>query len=105
MAEQAAAVKPIHGVTMMQVRVAGKIQHVRRANAMYYHVVVCPARDEYSHPSRLEVRSKERLGQVDDVLNVLCQLSGSVREFNYRDKSTGEPMTGFDARHYLEVIE
>lgn len=104
MSEQTAAVKPIHQIPLMHVRIAGKIQHTRRGNGIFYTVVVSPARDEYSHPSRVEIRSRDRLGQNDDVINVICQLSGSVREFNYRDKNTGESMTGFDARHYLEVI-
>lgn len=105
MSNQAAEVKSLHQQAISQVRVVGKIQHVRRANSMFYTVVVAPARDEYSHPNRYELRSKERLGQQDDVINLMCELGGSVREFAYRDKNTGENMTGFDARHYLNVIE
>lgn len=104
MSEQA-TVKPIHQLPLMQTRIAGKIQHVRRANSLFYTIVVSPAKDEYSHPARVELRSKERLGQEDDVVNVMTQLSGTVREFTYRDKNTGEQRTGFDAKHYLEVIE
>lgn len=103
----ATAVKPlpVHQLPMLQCRIAGKIQHVRRANSMFYTIVVAPAKDEYSHPNRYELRSKERLGQIDDVVNVICELGGGVREFNYRDKNTGENMTGFDARHYLNVLQ
>lgn len=104
MSEQSAAVKPIHQIPLMTVRVAGKIQHVRRANQTFYTILVSPARDEYSHPSRIEVRSDERLGDIDDVITVLCEMSGSVREFNYRDKNTGEQRNGFEARHYLHHI-
>lgn len=96
---------PLHSVPLLKCRIAGKVQHVRRANSIFYTIIVAPARDEYSHPNRFELRSKERLGQIDDVINVECEIGGGVREFAYRDKNTGENMTGFDARHYLNVIE
>jgi hypothetical protein len=105
MSNETAAVKQLHQTPIQQARIAGKIQHVRRANGQFFTIIVAPARDEYSHPNRFELRSKERVGQIDDVVNVMCELGGGVREFSYRDKNTGENMTGFDARHYLNVIE
>ena|SRR5690606_32441545 len=104
MSEAQAQVKNLHSVVLQRVRIAGKIQNVRRHDGNIYTQIIAPAKDEYSRPSTYELRSKERLGEKDDVVNVDCEVSGTSRPFTYMDKESGERKTGFDNKVFLEVI-
>lgn len=105
MSEATAKPVPFHQIALMEVRISGKLLHSRRANQQYYTQLRTPAPDEWSHPSTVEVRSKDKLGETDDVLNLRCRLSGSVRSFQYTDRDTGERKTGFDSKVFLDVVE
>jgi hypothetical protein len=89
----------------LEVVVEGKIVSQRRHENRQYTVIRCAAADEYSHPSTLEVRSAQRLGDVDEVVKLEVRVSGTLRSFAYTDKNTGESRKGNDGRVYFDVIE
>lgn len=68
-----------------QARIAGRIQSLRRVSSggdtTFRTVFKLPALDAYSSPATVEVRSKERLGQVGDELSVLVNIGGYPRSY------------------------
>ena len=88
-----------------EVRLAGKIQSSRRHEKNHFTLIVAPAIDEWSHPQRYELRSENKLGEKEDVINVRCRLSGSVRTFQYNDRESGEKKSGLETRVMLDVVE
>lgn len=70
---------------------SGKITSVRRHDDFTYTEITLPAQDEYSSPATVEIRSKKRIGQGNDSVQVEVQCGGyRGRAFNYTDKQTGE---------------
>jgi hypothetical protein len=78
-----------------QILIIGKIQEVTSfENGGYTTEVVMPAADQYSMPAVVEIRSEKRLGNKDDEIRQVCQISGWPRKFNYKDKNTGQQRFG-----------
>jgi hypothetical protein len=75
----------------MQVVIAGRVQKVRRNEGKTYTVVLAPAVDSFSRPTPLEVRSKQRFGEIGEDVKVVCVVGGyGKRPYRYTDKETGE---------------
>lgn len=90
----------------MNVIVSGKVTRVRRAPQGVLTTVVCPAKDEYSRPSFVEIRSKGRIGEVQDKITVVCTLGGyEGRSYNIVDRETGERRSVVPVIMYLEHLE
>jgi hypothetical protein len=98
----APAVKPT--IPAMQVYIEGKILRHRRHELKFFTCIAAAAADIYSHPSTVEVRSDNQLGEVDQVVKVVCKLSSSVRQFQFTEKQTGMRKTGNDMSCYFDVI-
>lgn len=96
----AVAVKP------MQVLVQGRVESVRRYESSSYTLVKIPAPDEYSNPSTVEIRSKQRFAEIGESIKVICVLSGyAKRPRQITDKKTGEIRSFIEVNHYLALVE
>lgn len=94
-----------YSVKSLNVVVVGKIVRVRRYDKFFYTTVVCPAKDEYSRPPVVEIRSKHSLGDVDDKINVACELVGyEGKAYQFVDRETGERRTMVPVNMYLELL-
>lgn len=90
----------------MQVTIFGRVQEVRAHKGVVYTRIVCPAKDQYSRPQVVEVRSKRRIGQRDDELDVLAELGGYTRApFRMTDKETGETSMVTPVDLVLDAVE
>lgn len=100
-------VTPMAGqVRPMAVLIAGKVLRVRRHETFTYTTVITPAKDEYSRPSVVEVRSKARFGEKDEVIRVTCELGGyEGKAYAVVDKDTGERKTLVPVNHFLDLVE
>lgn len=56
----------------------------------HYFMVVLPAKDAYSHPRTLEVVTSTKAFQIDDDIDLICDVNGYPRQVEYKDKATGE---------------
>ena len=75
----------------MVVAIKGKIDARRRYENMNYVRIVTPAADAYSRPQVVEVRSKERIGEIGEEVTISAMLGGYTRKnFRVTDKETGE---------------
>lgn len=86
----AQAEKPIS----VQARLVGRIVAVRsiagQAGRTFRTLLKLPAKDEYSSPSTVEVRSTERLGQPEQDIAILVNIGGFPRSFEGKGER-GEP--------------
>lgn len=90
----------------LEVVVRGKVVASRRHEGKTYTLVVCPAANEYSSPQRLEIRSSQRFGEKDEVVNVKCRIGGyEGAPFKATDKDTGEIRQARRVVHTLDLIE
>lgn len=90
----------------MQVRIAGKIQAIRRFDNTTFTRIVTPAPDSYSRPQVVEVRSKNKLGERDDEITITAQLGGYTRKaYPVIDKDTGEKTMVTPTDMTLDVID
>lgn len=97
---------PTITVTPLQTFIVGKLQSKRRFESVYYTTIICPARDEYSKPAVVEVRSKQPVGDVDDIVKINCLIGGYMgKPYNSTDQSTGEVKRVVPNYLTLDVIE
>lgn len=83
------ATKPVN-----QALLAGRVNSVRKADDTVYTEVTLPAPDQYSQPAAVEIRSRKRLGQVGETIEVQVVCGGyRGKSFVYTDKDTGERFT------------
>ena len=85
----------------LSVLVKGKVINVRRHENKINTLITCPAKDEYSRPAVVEVRSDRRLGEVEQIVAVECELGGFPNNFTIRD--TGEQVRS--ARLTLDALD
>jgi hypothetical protein len=103
---EAVALKPATGVAFMIVTVRGKIVRSRRYQQEVLTAIVCPAKDEWSKPQTVQVRSKRKLGEVEEVVVVDCELGGYERkQYEVHDKDTGETTRIKPVEHTLDAVE
>jgi hypothetical protein len=92
---------PIRGL-----EVRGKVLRVRRHEAFTYTSIVCPAADEYSKPQVVEIRSKSRFAEKDEVANARVVLGGyEGKAYQVVDRDTGERRSIIPVTHYLDLVE
>ncbi len=85
--------------------IRGRIDSSRFADGKHYTTVTTPARDAYSHPSTLEIGSKQSLGAKGQDLTVGVSIGGSSRTNQWTDSVTGEQKKGTFYRVHLNAIE
>jgi hypothetical protein len=101
---EALAIKP-SSLKNGQVQITGKVTRTRRYERHYYTTLVMPAKDEYSKPSYVEVRSVERIGEVDDKVTAVCELGGyEGKAYQVTDRDTGERKTLVPVNLFLDVV-
>ncbi|MBM5573660.1 hypothetical protein [Deefgea sp. CFH1-16] len=72
----------------------GRVNAVRKSDDTVYTEVILPSADEYSQPATIEIRSKKRLGQIGETVQINVSCGGyRGKPFNYQDKDTGERFT------------
>ncbi|MBB5017807.1 hypothetical protein HNQ59_001077 [Chitinivorax tropicus] len=77
-----------------QATLAGRVNAVRKADDSVFTEVTLPAPDQYSPPATVEIRSRKRLGQVGETIEVSVTCAGyRGKAFQYHDKETGERFT------------
>lgn len=93
-------------VKPMVVVIAGKITRVRRHEQFFYTTIICPAKDQYSRPSIVELRSKARFGERDEETKVNAELGGyEGKAYPVVDKETGERKTLVPVNLFLDLVE
>lgn len=89
----------------MQVVVFGRVEYFKRHKDFYYIDLRCPAKDEYSTPSVVQIKSETKLGEKGEEIKQLCELSGyRGRSFDIEDGKTGEVTTVSPVRLMLQAI-
>jgi hypothetical protein len=73
-----------------QTIIRGKIASRTRVGKIYVHVVSAPAHDEYSYPKAYEIASNEALGEVDDRVTVVCEVTGRRAQKSWTNPESGE---------------
>ncbi len=90
----------------MQVLVQGRIDAQRRHEKTSYTRILTPAPDAYSRPQTVEVRSKQKLGDLGEEIRVTATLGGYARKpYRYTDKDTGETATVTPVDMTLDAVE
>lgn len=93
-------------VRPLSVLIVGKVMRVRRYESFTFTTIICPAKDEYSRPAIVEVRSKNRFGDRDETVRVTCDLGGYERKsYQITDKETGERKTLVPVEIVLDLVE
>jgi RNase P subunit RPR2 len=100
-------VAPLAGaVRPLSVLIVGKVIRVRRHEAFTYTTIICPAKDEYSRPPTVEVRSKARFAERDETTRVTCELGGwEGKSYQVSDKESGERKTLVPVNLFLDLVE
>lgn len=106
-------VKPLPAVPKLQHAQAylrGRIFSRRKISTqdgpLWLTVIRTPARDQFSHPSTIEVRSKSPIGGRDDDWEGVVEISGFPRSYNTKpDEETGEIGRVHTAEIRLTVAE
>lgn len=90
----------------MEVLVVGRLDASRRYERQYFARLITPAPDAYSRPQMVEVRSKQKLGDIGDEVTVTCKLGGFTRRpFRVTDKDTGETQMVTPVDMTLDAVE
>ena len=103
---EVAALKPAGVPAFMSVVVRGRIERSRRHEDHVLTALMIPARDEFSKPQTIEVRSRRKIGEREEIVTVECMLGGYERkQFEVRDRDTGEVTRIRPVNHTLDVVE
>ena len=88
-----------------QMMVVGRLDRVSKYEQRFEHVVTTPAPDEFSKPSVVRVQAASRLGDVGEMLKVLCVFNGWPNFYDMVDKNTGEKRTVYDTKGFFQAVE
>lgn len=104
--EVAAIKKETAARVPLRVFVQGKVTRVRRHEKFVYTTVICPAKDEYSRPSVVEIRSMARFAEVEETCKADCVLGGyEGKSYTHTDRESGERKTLIPVNLFLDLIE
>jgi hypothetical protein len=88
------------------VKVKGKVLRSRFYDQNYLTAIICPAVDEYSRPSVVQVRSKQRFAELEQQVEVNCLLSGyEGKAYNVVNQETGERQRITPVNLTLDLVE
>lgn len=104
---EAQNVKPLGGkVVPLETTIVGKCLRVRRHEQYTYTTIICPVKDEYSRPQFVEVRSKARFADRDEMVTARAMLGGyEGKAYFVVDKETGERRQLIPVYLYLDLVE
>jgi hypothetical protein len=90
-----------------QVLVIGRLASCKRpaGSQWFINLVTMPAPDAYSSPSTVEILSKNRLGDPEQDVRILCRLGGFKRQYKATDRETGEIRTVQTSDNKLYAVE
>lgn len=83
----------------LETLVVGRIDKVSRVGDAYSTLITSPAPDTYSMPSKLDVQSAERLGNVGDEIKFIALAKGIPNSFR---TAAGELV--HTARHFFNFV-
>lgn len=93
------------GQKALAVNIHGKVMRVRRHEKFYYTTIICPAKDEYSRPSVVEIRSKSRFADVDEATKCQAELGGyEGKAYQITDRESGERKTLVPVNLFLDLM-
>lgn len=97
-------------VGIAQTFIKGRISYARAIKSehgrIFLSILKIPAADQYSYPSTVEVSSTNKLGEVNDDWQGVCQVVGYPRTYDSKpDPETGEVKTVRTATISLRVVE
>lgn len=72
---------------------------------IYATRVKLPAPTEFDDSQEVEVRSAQPLGGHGDQVHLKVRIGGWSRRFTYKDKESGQDMTGHETTITLTVVE
>lgn len=80
------------GQTFIQGKIAYIRVHKAESGKIYVSILKIAAPDAYSHPSTVEVSSREKLGEINDEWRGVCTVVGYPRSYEQKktDPETGE---------------
>lgn len=87
-----------------EVQLMGQVRDVRKHEDWVYTRITLPAESPYESPAVVEVRSKKRLGQPGEEIQVSARVGGYLKRFSYTDKATGEQVFRSTVTMYLDEI-
>ena len=73
---------------LIQGKIAGKRKIKTQEGTLFLTLLRLASADSYSHPSTVELRSYDPLGEIDEAITVRVRLGGMPN--NYESKSTDE---------------
>lgn len=73
---------------ILQGKITGKRKIKTQEGTLHLTLLKLAAKDEFSHPSTVELRSYDPLGEIDETITAKVQLGGMPN--NYESKSTDE---------------
>ncbi len=101
-----AKVTSIAKAPLMQVRIFGRVEEVRRTDETTITRILVPAADAYSQPSVIEVRSSKRFASKGEEVECTAALRGfKGKVFEVKDKETGEIRKAQSVVHLVELVE
>lgn len=90
-------------------KLSGRVFNVRRISGregpVFITIIRLPAADAFSSPATVELRSKDRIGQAGDDVNVSVRIGGYGRSYKATDPETGEQRVVQTADNSLTVVE
>lgn len=95
-----------HAQAYVRGRIFSRRSVVTQDGKLWLTVLRTPARDQFSHPSTIELRSKTPLGAKDDDWDGIVEITGFPRSYDTKpDKETGEVGRVHTAEIRLNVVE
>lgn len=87
----AETLKTVAPTTPLLCYVVGKVTKAQFREGKYYTTIICAAKDEYSQPAVVEIRSETRIAEQEEIFKGYAALGGFLgREFEVKDRQTGE---------------
>lgn len=94
------------GARPLETVVIGKVTRARRYEKFWYTTIICPAKDEYSRPSVVEIRSKARFADAEEKVNVHATVGGyEGKGYTATDRETGERRALIPVNIFLDLVE
>lgn len=78
------------------VNIRGLVVNCRYENGIRYTLVLSPAVDVYSSPQAFEIRSRGRLGKLDQEVSCNCVLRGSALSLSDLSDRVGQQRLALD---------
>lgn len=96
----------ISQLSTMQAIVAGKVTSTRAHQGKVYTTIIIPVQDEFSSPEVVEVRSKGRIADDEQVVRIKCRVGGFLgKQFNVVDSVTGQQRSARQCKVTLDLVE